>query len=274
MSLPQPTSNSRLPACTSDLTVAAPPGESSMPELSLIVPTYNEAENLPELVNRVRSAMEGYSFELIVVDDDSPDRTAEVAERLKSECPIMLVVRNRERGLASAVLTGFRQARGSVLGVLDADLQHPPEHLRSMLMAIHRGADLAVASRYGSGGGQIGGGFARKFMSRAATLLARVVLSSARATPDPLSGFFLLRREVVDGVELKPVGYKILLEILARGRARRVKSLTYEFHQRRRGGSKFGWREQAKSLGHILRLAFVDFWGMRSFRLGRRTRGG
>ena len=248
---------------------SAPVGETILPELSLIVPTYNEAENLPELVNRVRSAMKGHSFELIVVDDDSPDHTADVAERLKSECPIKLVVRNRERGLASAVLAGFRQASGSVLGVLDADLQHPPEHLRSMLMEIHRGADLAIASRYGPGRKEVGGGFARNSMSRAATLLARVVLSSARTTPDPLSGYFLLRREVVDGVELKPVGYKILLEVLARGRARRVKSLPYVFHQRERGDSKFDWREQAKSLGHILRLAFVEFRGMRLFRLGR-----
>ena len=100
-----------------------------MPELSLIVPTYNEAENLPELVNRVRLAMEGYSFELIVVDDDSPDHTAEIAEQLKTECPIKLVVRNQNRGLASAVLTGFHHASGPILGVLDADLQHPPELL-------------------------------------------------------------------------------------------------------------------------------------------------
>jgi dolichol-phosphate mannosyltransferase len=245
-----------------------------MPDLSLIVPTYNEAENLPELVNRVRSAMEGYSFELIFVDDDSPDHTAAVAERLKSECPIKLVVRYRERGLSSAVLTGFGHASGPVLGVLDADLQHPPEHLRSMLMEIHRGADLAVASRYGPGGREVGGGVARKIMSRAATLLARAVLSSARMTPDPLSGFFLLRRDVVDGVELKPVGYKILLEVLSRGRARRVKSLPYVFHQRKRGDSKFGWREQAKSLGHMLRLAFAEFRGVRLFRLGRKTGDG
>ena len=229
-----------------------------MPELSLIVPTFNEADNLAELVRRVRSAMEGYSFELIVVDDDSPDRTAELAEQLKNGFPLKLVVRNGERGLASAVLTGFRHATGQVLGVLDADLQHPPEHLRSMLTEIHGGADLAVASRYGPGGKDAGGGFARKSRSKAATLLARAVLSYARTTPDPLSGFFLLRRDVVDGVDLKPVGYKILLEVLARGKARRVKSLPYVFHQRRRGDSKFDWREQGKSLGHILRLALAE----------------
>ena len=229
-----------------------------MPELSLIVPTYNEAENLPELVKRVRSALDGYSFELIVVDDDSPDQTAEVAERLKSECPINLVVRDRERGLASAVVTGFRHARGSVLGVLDADLQHPPELVPAMLKEIRRGADLAVGSRYSPGGVEASGDTVRRAMSKTATFLGRLLVTPAKATPDPLSGFFLLRRHVVDGVDLKPVGYKILLEILARGRPRHVKSLPYVFQRRKRGDSKFGFRERSKYLGHILRLAFAE----------------
>ena len=232
-----------------------------MPELSLIVPTYNEAENLPELVNRVRFAMEGYSFELIVVDDDSPDHIAEVVEQLKIECPIKLVVRKQNRGLASAVLTGFRHAGGPILGVLDADLQHPPELVPSMLMEIRKGADLAVASRYSLGGAEVGRGTFRKAMSRTATFLGRLLLSSARTTPDPLSGFFLLRREVVDGVDLKPAGYKILLEVLARGRVRRVKSLPYVFHQRKRGDSKFGYWERTQYLGQILRLAVAQFRG-------------
>ncbi len=232
-----------------------------MPELSLIVPTFNEAENLAELVNRVRLAMEGYSFELIVVDDDSPDHTAEVAEQLKDGFPLKLVVRNQNRGLASAVLTGFRHASAPVLGVLDADLQHPPELVPSMLMEIRKGADLAVASRYGPGGTEAGGSASRKAMSRTAKFLGRLLVSSARSTPDPLSGFFLLRRDVVDGVELKPMGYKILLEVLARGRIRRVKSLPYEFQQRRRGNSKFGYWERTKYLGHILRLALAEFRG-------------
>ena len=231
----------------------------SMPELSLIVPTYNEAENLPELIKRVRSAMEGHSFELIVVDDDSPDHTAEVVERLKSECPIKLVVRNGERGLSSAVVTGFRHATGSVFGVIDADLQHPPELVPAMLNEIRRGADLAVGSRYSPGGVEAGGDTVRRAMSRTATFLGRLLVTSAKSTPDPLSGFFLLRRDVVDGVELKPVGYKILIEVLARGRVRRVKSLPYVFQPRKRGDSKFGYRERAKYLGHILRLAFAEF---------------
>ena len=206
----------------------------------------------------MRSTLEGFSFELIVVDDDSPDQTAEVAERLKSECPIKVVVRDRERGLASAVVTGFRHARGSVLGVLDADLQHPPELLPAMMNEIRRGADLAVGSRYSPGGVEVGEDTVRRAMSRTATFLGHLLVTPAKSTPDPLSGFFLLRRHVVEGVDLKPIGYKILLEILARGRAQRVKSIPYVFQRRKRGDSKFDFRERSKYLGHIVRLAFAE----------------
>ena len=246
---------------------------SDPPQLSLIIPTYNEAENLPRLVECVHRALEGCSFELILVDDDSPDGTATVASELSRDLPpdfkLKLVVRTGERGLATAVLAGFRRATGRVLGVMDADLQHPPEHLRPMLAAIDQGADLVVASRYSPGGADLGSIF-RKNTSRAASLLTRALLSSARATPDPLSGFFLLRKDVVNGVELSPVGYKILLEVLVRGGARRVESLPYLFQRRLKGNSKFKLAEQGRSLGHILRLACVEARRWRPFsRLGR-----
>lgn len=243
------------------------------PQLSLIIPTYKEAENLPRLVERVHWALDGCRFEIIVVDDDSPDGTAKVANELSRDSPLNLVVRTGERGLASAVLTGFGLAAGRVLGVMDADLQHPPEHLRPMLAAIDKGADLVVASRYSPGGADLGS-VVRKNMSRAATLLTRALLSSARATPDPLSGFFLLRREVVDGAELNPVGYKILLEVLVRGRARRVTSIPYEFQRRLKGISKFNLSEQGRSLGHILGLARVEARQWRPFRRAGRTENG
>ena len=232
-------------------------GKAGQPELSLVIPTYNEAGNLPWLVQRIYNALEGYSFELIVVDDDSPDGTAEVANELSRDYPLKLVVRTGQRGLATAALAGFGHASGRVLGVMDADLQHPPEHLRPMLAAIGQGADLVIASRYSPGGADLGG-IVRKNMSRAAGLLTRAVLRSARATPDPMSGYFLLRREVVDGAELQPVGYKILLEVLVRGNARRVVSLPYAFQLRLEGNSKFNVSEQARSLGHVLRLALAE----------------
>jgi len=238
--------------------------ENQVPALSLIVPTYNEAENLPELVRRVRSAMRGYSYEVIVVDDDSPDGTAEVAEALSHECPIKVVVRKAERGLASAVVTGFRHSAAPVLGVMDADLQHPPEQLPLLMEEIYSGADLVVASRYSPGGGTVGWSIGRIFISRAATYLGRSVLSAARRTPDPLSGFFLLRREVIDGVELRPSGYKILLEVLTRGRANRVASVPYVFHKRSKGRSKLGVREQANYLFQLMSLVAVEKRGLRS----------
>ena len=229
-------------------------GKADQPELSLVIPTYNEAENLPRLVERVYNALEGYSFELIVVDDNSPDGTAAVANELSREYPLKLVVRTGQRGLATAALAGFGHASGGVLGVIDADLQHPPEHLRPMLAAIDLGFDLVIASRYSPGGADLGGAV-RRSMSKAASQLTRAVVSPARKTPDPLSGFFLLRREVVDGVELKPVGYKLLLEVLVRGKTRRVTSLPYAFERRLAGNSKFNLSEQGRSLIHILGLA-------------------
>ncbi len=235
----------------------SPPGKVDQPELSLIIPTYNEAENLPRLVERVHRALEGHAFELVVVDDDSPDGTAAVAEELSRDFPLKLVVRTGRRGLATAALAGFRRADSQVVGVMDADLQHPPEHLRPMLAAINRGFDLVVASRYSKGGADLGGAV-RKNMSKAASLLTKAVVSPARKTPDPLSGFFLLRREVVDGVELKPVGYKLLLEVLVRGNARRITSLPYVFERRLAGNSKFNLSEQVRSLRHIMRLAFAE----------------
>lgn len=246
------------------------PGKADQPKLSLIIPTYNEAENLPRLVERVHSALEGHAFELIVVDDDSPDGTAAVANELSRDFPLKLVVRTGQRGLATAAIAGFGHASGRVLGVMDADLQHPPEYLPQILAAIDHGFDLVVASRYSPGGADLGG-VVRKTMSRAASLLTRAVVSSARKTPDPLAGFFLLRREVVDGAELKPVGYKILLEVLVRGKARRVTSLPYVFQQRLAGNSKFNLSEQVTSLRHIMRLAFADIRRAGPFSRGGRT---
>ena len=239
------------------LETTSSPGQADQPELSLVIPTYDEAENLPRLVERVHSALEGHAFELIVVDDDSPDGTAEVANELSRDFPLKLVVRTGHRGLATAALAGFGRAVGRVLGVMDADLQHPPEHLPAMLAAIDQGFDLVVASRYSPGGADLGGAV-RKNMSKAARLLTRAVVSSARKTPDPLAGFFLLRREVVEGVELKPVSYKLLLEVLVRGKARRVTSLPYAFERRLAGNSKFNLSEQVTSLRHIMRLALAD----------------
>jgi dolichol-phosphate mannosyltransferase len=232
--------------------------------LSLVVPTYNERESLPVLVERVHKCLNSYSYEIVVVDDNSPDGTAEVAESLSSQYPLRVICRKTERGLASAVVAGFRQARGEVLGVIDADLQHPPEMIPELLSEIQKGADIAVASRYIPSGGVEGWSMKRKVISQGSAAVARLLLPSARRVKDPLSGFFLLRRRAIEGVELKPIGYKILLEVLVRGKADEVKEVPYVFRERAWGKSKLNVREEVNYLRHLFSLATSEV-GMKRF---------
>jgi len=222
-------------------------------ELSLIAPTYNEKENITPLVERVHKALSKYSYELIVVDDNSPDGTSELAKSLSSKYPLKVIVRMSERGLASAVVAGFDQATGQVLGVIDADLQHPPEAIPALLEAIREGADVAIASRYVEGGSIEGWSTKREVISKGAKLLATILLPSTREINDPLAGFFLFKRKVIDGVVLTPTGYKILLEVLVRGNASHIAEVPYTFKERERGKSNLTFREQLNFLKHLSR---------------------
>ena len=222
-----------------------------MPRLSVIVPTYNESQNLTALAARIHQALDGLDYEIVVVDDDSPDGTAQIAQTLSSTYPITVVCRKQERGLATAVVSGFIHAKGEVFAVIDADLQHPPEIILNLLRALDDGADVAIASRYMPGGGIEGWSTTRRIISKGATLLARLALPAIRKAKDPLSGFFMLRRQVVRDVKLKPIGYKILLEILVRGRPAVVREVPYVFEVRARGESKLGFQEQIRFLQHI-----------------------
>jgi len=233
-------------------------------ELSLVVPTYNERENIVPLVERIHKSLSSYSYELIVVDDNSPDGTSEIAKSLAPKYPINVIVRTSERGLASAVVAGFKQAKGDVLGVIDADLQHPPEFIPALLKAVRDGADVAIASRYIPGGGIEGWTLKRKIISIGAKIPANILLSSARKIKDPLSGFFLFKREVLDSAVLSPTGYKILLEVLVRGNARHVTEVPYIFKERERGKSNLTSKEQINYLKHLSRLAW-DEGGIKRF---------
>ncbi|MDY6836291.1 MAG: glycosyltransferase family 2 protein [Chloroflexota bacterium] len=225
-------------------------------QLSLIVPTYNERNNILPLAQRVEKALHGLSYEIIVVDDDSPDGTAEMAESLSSKYPIRTICRKGEKGLATAVVAGFAQARGDILGVIDADLQHPPEKLADLLRAIiEDGADVAIGSRYIPGGGVGEWGIIRRAISKGATLVGQLFLPSIRRVKDPMSGFFLLRKEVIEGAELNPLGYKILLEVLVKGNARHVAEVAYTFSERQFGESKLNLGEQLNYLKHIVILS-------------------
>lgn len=228
-----------------------------MPSLSVVVPTYNEAENAAPLVQRVTTALAGIDFELIVIDD-STDGTERVLEDLARVEPRLRVVhRAGRRGLATAVTEGIGLAKGDVVCVLDADLQHPPEALPALPEALEQtGADLAIASRYVPGG-SYAFGVGRRIVSRVATILAWTLLGRARSVSDPLSGFFAFRRTVVDGVPLRPMGFKILLEILVRGRVARVVEVPYRFEARGAGESKLTLAQNLAYLRHLLTLSTV-----------------
>ncbi|ASA78642.1 glycosyltransferase [Thermococcus sp. 5-4] len=222
--------------------------------ISVIVPTYNERENLEELFDRISRALEGYDYEIIIVDDDSPDRTWEFAQELSERYPVKVIRRTEEKGLSSAVIRGFREASGDVFVVMDADLQHPPEVIPKLLKAIENGADIAIASRYVPGGGVRNWYWYRKLISKGAIMIGRLALPKIRNVKDPVSGFFALRREVVEGVTLNPVGFKILMEILIKGKYGKVAEVPFTFGLRKAGESKLGTKTMLNYLRHVYRL--------------------
>ena len=221
--------------------------------ISVVVPTFNEAENLPELVRRLDEAFGGRGYEVVVVDDESPDGTAAVAEELAKRYPVRVVVRRGRRGLSSAVVEGAKAARGDVVVVMDADLQHPPE-LAPALAAVAEGGCLAVASRYVRGGRVEGWPLARRLVSRGAVALARLLLPEARGVRDPVSGYFAYKRDCVAGV--RPTGlYKILLDVLVQCKPQCVKEVPYAFGKRTRGRSKLGTKHVVDYLRQVLALS-------------------
>jgi len=225
-------------------------------ELSVIVPTYNEKENIPELIARVEEALRGVPHEVVVVDDNSPDGTAEVAEELGRLYGNVRVVRRPcKMGLASAGLDGVKVAKGEVIAVLDADLQHPPELLPKMLERVKEGYDVVIASRYVKGGGVKGWSLWRKLVSKVATKLAHLVIPESRLVKDPMSGFFMFKRSVLKNASLNPTGYKILLEVLVKGRYSSISEVPYLFEPRKRGKSKLGSKEIINYLKHLLALS-------------------
>jgi dolichol-phosphate mannosyltransferase len=220
--------------------------------LSVVVPTYNEAGSVPKLAERLHAALDGRDWELVIVDDGSPDGTADIAAALVPRIPVNLVRRAGKAGLASAVVAGFAAARGDVLLVMDADLSHPPETVPALVDAIAGGADLAVGSRYVAGGGVLDWPLKRRVVSRVACLMGNVLVP----VRDSTSGFFALRRSVIEGVTLNPIGFKIGFEVIARGRYTMVVEVPYTFRDRELGASKFGRREimqYVQQLGQVAR---------------------
>lgn len=223
--------------------------------ISIIIPTYNELDNIVPLVEKLCSSLSSYNYEVVFIDDNSSDGTAKLISTLSHQYPVKVVVRKNKSGLASAVIDGMSQASGEIVVVMDADLQHPPEVLPSILKALES-HDLVVASRYCKGGSPGEWTLSRKLMSFVANLLA---LPLAPKIKDRTSGFFGFRRTVVDHASLNALGWKIGLEVVVRGRCNSVTEVPYTFVSRTHGSSKLSKRIIWEYLQQLAQLYFYKF---------------
>lgn len=234
------------------------------PDVSIVVPTFHEAKNVPELLRRIDSALreDGLTYEVILVDDNSRDGIESVCSDLSSQFPVRLIVRTSERGLSSAVVTGLKAAIGNTFVVMDADLSHPPESISELVAALANPAnDFVIGSRYVKGGStEEGWGLFRYLNSRLATMLAMPLTS----VHDPMAGFFALRRETFEAADqINAIGYKIGLELLVKCNCRGVMEVPIRFANRKHGESKLSFREQINYLRHLRRLYAYRFFGGR-----------
>ncbi len=231
----------------------------AVPSVSVVIPTYREAENLPSLIARLKElrTVGGMDLELLIMDDDSRDGTREFIEGLGEEW-VRLFIRTSERGLGPAVCDGLKSAHGDVIVVMDADLSHPPECIPALVEALGAGHDFALGSRYVEGGSTAKDwGFFRRLNSRVATLLAKPFTDAK----DPMSGFFALRRSACEQAAhcLNPIGYKIGLELIVKCECERVKEIPFHFCDRKAGESKLTLAEQARYVRHIRRLFIYKY---------------
>jgi dolichol-phosphate mannosyltransferase len=211
-----------------------------MYDLTVIIPTFKEESNIGTIIESVdavfsRNAISG---EILVVDDNSPDRTIELVRELQKTKPhLSFVVRTEDPGLSQSVVEGFRKARSDIFLVMDADLSHPPALIPVMLEGIRAGNDVVIGSRYMEGGGIKKWPLKRRIISKGATFLGRLLFPEIH---DPVSGFFAVKRSVVEHAPLRPRGYKILLEVLGKGSWKKAREVPFEFIDRATGSSKLG----------------------------------
>ena len=224
-------------------------------ELSIVVPTYNERDNVQLLCDGIRKALDGkWTYEIIVVDDNSPDGTAGAVRRLADRYPVVsLLERPHKSGLASAVAAGFSVAKGEYWVMMDADLSHRPDDLPELLQGLSQ-SDIVIGSRYVEGGRILGWPLHRRVTSRVASAFGRLWLGLS--VRDVTSGFVAFRKEAIAPLlpSLEPKGFKLLLEILARARTARVLEAPITFVDRRRGRSKFVGGEVVAFLSLCLQL--------------------
>jgi dolichol-phosphate mannosyltransferase len=234
-------------------------------KVALVVPTLCEAPNIPPLLERVRAVLDplDFDYEILIVDDDSCDGTAEIVSAIAQEDPrVRLLVRKGQRGLSGAVLHGWENTDASIVGVMDADLQHPPELLGELTAAMFSGCDLVIGSRYTPGGGLGQWNPLRKLLSAAAVWATWPIQRVGLRAKDPMSGFFFVRRDCLVDVPFQQSGFKLLLEILVRTRISSVREVPFEFGQRYRGASKANMKV-ALDYGRLLARLYRTRFGFR-----------
>jgi dolichol-phosphate mannosyltransferase len=228
-------------------------------DLSVIIPTFNEAKNIETMVIRVNDSLraEGIAGEIIVVDDSSPDGTAALATALGNKYPVRVYIRTKREGPGPAIMDGIRLAEAPVACVMDGDLSHPPEALPKMYKLIKNGdALLVIGSRHIAGGGTSDWIWYRKFFSWGARMLGKML------TPvnDLTSGYFMFDKNILIGAEINPIGCKVGLELMVKGKHRgKVVEYPIVFAERAAGESKMGWRQTRLYLAHLFTLLLYKF---------------
>jgi len=223
--------------------------------VSLIVPTLREEKNLRILIPEASEILKKYtnnSFEIVIVDDNSQDGTETLITKFQHRYPVRLIVRKKEKGLSGAVIRGFQEAKGEYFIVMDADLSHPPSLLKTIVEKIQLDFDFILPSRYMKGGGVEKWPLPRKVISLVATSFAHFLTK----VKDPMSGYFAFKRKVIEGIQLNPIGYKILLEILVKGKyeADKLIEIPYMFQNRHIGQSKLNGKIYYEYIKQLVQL--------------------
>ena len=230
--------------------------------VSVIIPTYNEAGGIERLIASLTDVFSkaAISGEIVIVDDNSPDGTGALVDALASKFPVRCVHRAGKLGLSSAVIDGWATCTSDILGCMDGDFSHDPSIIPELVGSIERGeCELAIGSRYIKGGGITNWPLRRRITSSVAISLAKPL------TPvkDITSGYFFCKRSVIDGVKLDPIGFKIGLEVIAKGKYEKAKEVPYVFTDRTHGSSKLNSGEIFNYLKQLRKLYFGDRNGRR-----------
>ncbi len=226
-----------------------------MSQISIVIPTYNERDNLPILIDEIFTTISDckeIDLEIIVVDDNSPDGTGTVAEELSKTYPLKVIHRKGKLGLGSAVMEGFCGSKREYMGVMDADLSHDPAILAEMIRSLND-YDIVIGSRFDEGSSVENWRFDRKVISKAGVWLA----GNLTKVSDPLSGYFVLKREVLNDMKLTSPGYKILLEILVKGRYKKVREIPFRFRTREHSISKLDYKEYLLFLKQLVKFYWM-----------------